>query len=114
MLYYYANGTETPDTLKFEATNLKVLVNYTGTMNKPVENQKIRGMTMRDTQYTYLDPHGMPSGGDWGLERTGAIYLDGVKGVEISSNVLTRLDGNAISVNRYARDVVITKNEIVW
>jgi len=114
MLYFIANGTDTPADLVFEATNLRVLMNYTGTMAKPVENQVIRGMTLRDTRTTYLDPHGMPSGGDWGLERTGAIYLDGVKGVEISSNVLTRLDGNAISVNRYARDVVITKNEIVW
>ena len=61
MLYYFNNGTGSPDDSKFEATNLKVLVNYTGTMEKPVENQEIRGMTMQDSQYTYLDPHGMPS-----------------------------------------------------
>ena len=61
-----------------------------------------------------LDPHGMPSGGDWGLQRSGAIYLDGVRNITISQNVLTRLDGNAISINRYARDVIISRNEIVW
>jgi len=114
MLYYIANGTDSPSDLVFEATQLRVLLNYTGTMKEPVEDMVIRGMTLRDTRTTYLDAHGMPSGGDWGLERTGAILLDGVKGVQISSNVLTRLDGNAISVNRYARDVVIERNEIVW
>ena len=59
-LYYFNNQTGSPDSLTFEATNLKVIVNYTGTMSKPVENQGIRGMTIMDTQYTYLDPHGMP------------------------------------------------------
>ena len=60
ILYYFRNGTEQMENLVFEATNLKVVMNYTGTMDKPVENQTIRGMTIRDTQYTYLDPHGMP------------------------------------------------------
>eukprot|EP01084_Bolivina_argentea_P066965 122064_1 len=113
-LYYVQNGTGTPANTVFEATNLKVLVNYTGSMAKPVENQAVRGVTLRDSQYTYLDDHGMPSGGDWGLERTGAIYLDGVRNIEIINNTMTRLDGNAISVNRYARGVVIEGNEIVW
>ena len=65
-LYYYNNETTIND-LEFEITNLKVLFNYTGTMEKPVKNQEIRGMQLKDTQYTYLDPHGMPSGGDWAL-----------------------------------------------
>ena len=60
------------------------------------------------------DNYNINSGGDWGLQRTGAIYLDGVKNITISANVMTRLDGNAISVNRYARDVLIYRNEIVW
>eukprot|EP01083_Nonionella_stella_P110129 322065_1 len=113
-LYYVQNGTGTPANTVFEATNLKVLVNYTGSMAKPVENQAVRGVTLRDSQYTYLDDHGMSSGGDWGLERTGAIYLDGVRNIQIINNTMTRLDGNAISVNRYARGVVIEGNEIVW
>ena len=113
-LYYVANGTEDVSSITFEATTLKALVNYTGTMEQPVENQVIRGMTLRDTAHTYLDPHGMPSGGDWALQRSGVIYLDGVRNITISNNVMTRLDGNAISVNRYAREVVIERNEITW
>ena len=38
-LYYFNNETGSPDNLIFEATNLTVLVNYTGTMDKPVKNQ---------------------------------------------------------------------------
>ncbi len=42
-----------------------VLLNYSGTQSNPVVNVSVRGMTLRDTAYTYLDPHGAPSGGDW-------------------------------------------------
>ena len=116
VLYYVNNITDinSPLNLEFEITNLKVVINYTGTMSNPVKNQALRGVTIRDTKLTYLDPHGMPSGGDWGLERTGAVYLDGVNNITISNSLFTRLDGNAISINRYARDVVILQNEFVW
>lgn len=42
-----------------------VLLNYSGTQSKPITNISVRGMTLRDTAYTYLDPHGAPSAGDW-------------------------------------------------
>ena len=58
-LYYVNNETGSPDNLLFEVTNLKVLMNFTGTMTNPAKNQMIRGVTIRDAKLTYLDPHGM-------------------------------------------------------
>ncbi|ETO31743.1 hypothetical protein RFI_05377 [Reticulomyxa filosa] len=78
-LYYYNNRTGAPTFDEFEATNLKVLFSLVGNMSYPVANMTIRGLTLRDTQYTYMDNHGMPSGGDWALQRTGAIYLKALK-----------------------------------
>eukprot|EP01083_Nonionella_stella_P019641 54547_1 len=112
-LYYYNNETSGIDSLEFEATNKKVLFNLTGdSMDHPVKNVEIRGLTLRDTAYTYLDPHGMPSGGDWALDRTGAIYLDHTENIMIQNNLMTRLDGNGISINRYNRNVTIYRNEM--
>jgi hypothetical protein len=62
----------------FEAVTTKVLLNYTGTQSSPITNVSVRGVTIRDTAYTYLDPHGAPAGGDWGLQRSGAVTLAGV------------------------------------
>ena len=113
VIYYYNNDTKGIDGLEFEVTNLKTIVNFTGdSMYNPVENVEIRGVTFRDTEITYLDPHGMPSGGDWGLERIGAIYLDNTENIMIQNNLFTRLDGNGISINRYNRNVTIYKNEL--
>ena len=69
-LYYFTNGTNAPPAADdvFEAVTSKILLNYTGTQEKPITNISVRGVTIRDTAYTYLDPHGAPSGGDWGLQ----------------------------------------------
>ena len=47
----------------FVATNLKVLFNITGTQAAPAHHLAITGLTLRDTMYTYFEPHGLPSGG---------------------------------------------------
>eukprot|EP01084_Bolivina_argentea_P256721 432330_1 len=111
ILYYYNNQSNTdPSNINFEATKLKVLMNYNN-----VKNVVVEGITFRDTAYTYLDPHGIPSGGDWGLQRTGAILFENNNvNISIRNNLFTRLDGNCISINRYARNITIYRNEFVW
>jgi len=49
------------------ATKTRVLFNVSGAMLAPVQDITIQGLTIRDARLTYLDAHGMPSGGDWGL-----------------------------------------------
>eukprot|EP01084_Bolivina_argentea_P000567 1064_1 len=111
VLYYYHNETngQNISNLVFEATNLKVIMNYTGT-----SNHEIRGITFKDTAYTFMDQHGMPSGGDWSLQRQGALYFDNVSNIFVNTNNFTRLDGNTISINKYARNVSIYRNVVVY
>ena len=110
MLYYYNNDTQNdPNKLQFEYTDLKVLLNYSNT-----KDITLRGMTIRDSAKTFMDDHGMPSGGDWALQRTGAIYIENSERITIENNLFTRLDGIAISINRYTRNITVYKNEIVW
>ena len=56
----------------------------------------------------------MPSGGDWGLFRGGAIFIEGAEGITVANNTLTRLDGNGVFVSGYTRAVNITDNEFSW
>merc|ERR1712228_113939 len=59
--------------------------------------------------------HGLPSGGDWSLARIGALYFDnGTRDIMIHQNLFTRLDGNTISINQFARNITIHRNEIVY
>ena len=52
------------------------------------------------------------AGGDWALQRSGAVFLEGTKGVTIDSCLFTRLDGNALMISGYNRDTVISRNEV--
>jgi len=74
----------------------------------------IRGLSLRDTRFTYLDPHGMPSGGDWALQRSGAIVAEGTERLTIETNELTNIDGNGISLNGYHRNATIAHNDFSW
>ena len=117
LLYYYHNasvGTPPPNDLHFTATQVKVLFNITGTQEKPIESVSFQGLGFRDTAYTYLDPHGVPSGGDWALERMGAIFIQGSSLVAINSSHFERLDGNGVMLSGYNHNASIMWNEFAW
>ena len=46
-----------------------------------------------------MNPWGVPSGGDWGLYRGGAIFVEGAEDITLQHNTLTRLDGNGVFVS---------------
>lgn len=113
-LYYFFNTTGIPDNVEWVATKTRVLFNITGTKTLPVTDVTIRGLTLRDTRITYLDPHGMPSGGDWALQRSGAVLLEGTERCTVEGNAMIRLDGNAVFLSAYNRNTTIAKNDVSW
>ena len=103
-----------PEDTVYEVVGLKTFFDIQGTQDAPVKNMKIMGVNFRDSAYTYTDPHGMPSGGDWGIERMGVLFLEVSEEVLVDSCVLERLDGNAIMLSGYNRNTTIQRNEFVW
>ena len=117
ILYYFLNVSsenKNIDKLLFEVTYLKTLFNYTGNETHPIKNMIINGIIFRDTAITYFEPHGIPSGGDWALQKIGAIILYGCENFIISNNLFTRLDGIGINLNRYNNNHSIIFNEVIW
>eukprot|EP00937_MAST-01D_sp_MAST-1D-sp2_P006054 g6054.t1 len=116
-LYVFYNDTKgggPPAALRFVAPQLTELVGLRGTKAAPVRNVTIRGIGFRDAAYTYMHAHGIPSGGDWSLQRMGAVFLQGTEGVALRSNRFVRLDGNALMVSGYGRGLVVDDNEFAW
>jgi hypothetical protein len=79
-----------------------------------VRGVSLLGLGLRDTAYTYMDPHGIPSGGDWTLERSAVVLLEGTEQVTVSGCVFERVDGNAVLLSAYNRNANITMNEFAW
>jgi hypothetical protein len=117
-LFYVHNatkGTPIPPTWTFEVPMLKCLINITGSSTTSLAtNISISGITFTSAAASYMSAHGIPSGGDWGLSRMGAILIENAQSVSVSSSLFTRLDGNAIFLSGYVRDTVIDLNEFVW
>ena len=115
LYYYYNDSGSIPSNTSFVGTNLNILINITGdSPNNPATNVSIRGITLRDTRYTYMDAHGLPSGGDWALQKQGAIFLQNTTNCTIDSNLFTRLDGIGIFLSDYNRYTKITNNDFEW
>ena len=90
------------------------LIELRGSADHPVSNVTLRGLVFRDSRPSYLEPRGVPSGGDWALERLGALVLDGTVGVTVEECTFTRLDSNALLLSGYSRGAVIRDNEFCW
>ena len=73
---------------------LETLISINGTKEAPVRDVTVQGITFRDAADITMNPWGVPSGGDWGLYRGGAIFVEGAEDITIQHNTLTRLDGN--------------------
>jgi len=102
-LYLFHNGTGSPKHAEVIVPSLRLLVNVSGSQWDPVRNITIAGITFKSTRYTYMDPHGVPSAGDWALDRTGAIFLEGTESLTISSSTFDRIDGNGVMISGYNR-----------
>jgi hypothetical protein len=101
-IYQDRLGTNIGTALKKEMRVSQVLFNATGSSAFPVSNLTIRGLEIRDTALTYYgadqaSTHGMPTGGDWTLERSGAVLLEGTEFSTISECLFERIDGESLS-----------------
>jgi len=115
-LYISANTTDgTPPTGSIEAVTEHTLLTITGeSQQAPVQNVSLRGIGFRDTKDTMLEPHGVPSGGDWSLERMGVVFVENAEGTEINSCKFYKLGGNAVMFSKYNRYSRVTLSEFVW
>ena len=91
-----------------------MLVNVTATQEQPAVGISFKGIGFRDASYTYLHPHGMPSGGDWNLQRHAALFTEGTEGLEVDGCKFERLDGNAVAISGYSRNATVSRCHFSW
>jgi len=117
LLYAIFNTTDPPD--EVVVPTLATLIEVRGTASCPSTSAKpsrVRDVTiahleMRDTRPTYMDPRANPSGGDWSLERSGALLAAGSEDLTVDEVRFTQLDSNAVFFSGYNRRANITHCE---
>lgn len=113
-LFYFHNatpGTPPPSSWAFEVPLLPVLISVSGSPAVPVANVTLQGLTFTGAAASFLMPHGIPAGGDWGVARVGALTVEGAAGFTVRDCTFTRLEGNAIVLNGWNRGASIEGSE---
>lgn len=111
-LWYNGSAAGGPaDDATVVAAQLRVLINASGSQAEPVVGIGFLGIGFRDTAPNYLGPHGMPSGGDWAVGRSAALFFQGTEGLRIDGCFFTSLDGNAVFLSGYTRNASILRSE---
>jgi hypothetical protein len=114
-LFYFNNATGAPalDTV-FEVPALATLVRVNASQAAPAVGISLVGLGFKDTAPTYLAPHAVPSGGDWALERTAAVFAEGTTGLVVRGCNFSRVGGNALMLSGFARGAVLEGNAFRW
>jgi hypothetical protein len=79
-----------------------------------VRSVVISDLDMRDTRPTYMDPRTTPSGGDWALERSGALLADGSEKLVVDSVRFHQLDSNAVMLSGYNRGATVAHCDFAY
>jgi len=113
-LYVFHNGTGAPPSDGWVVPSKQVLVNMTGTQWNPVRNVKLSDVTYTASGATFMERHGVPSAGDWALDRFGAVFLQGTESVTIEDCRFERVDGNGVMISGYNRNATILDSDFAF
>ena len=115
LLHLYYNGTGPPPTdATFVVPTLANMIEVRADQQYPARNISLFGLKMSAARPTFMEPRGNPSGGDWALERLGALLVEGAVDMRVSGCLFSRLDGNAIMLSGYNRRVMVDHNHFEW
>lgn len=119
VLYMHGNssGDPTPPSLDTLLVGLVTsqLLNVVGpSKDEPVRGFRLDGIGFRDAAPSYLEPHGVPSGGDWALERIGALFVENTEDAVVNNCTFWRLGGNAIMLSKYNNRSTIQNSDFAW
>eukprot|EP00397_Hematodinium_sp_SG-2012_P008391 GEMP01008450.1.p1 GENE.GEMP01008450.1~~GEMP01008450.1.p1 ORF type:complete len:826 (-),score=200.92 GEMP01008450.1:1024-3501(-) len=120
-LFYYPNATAQgsdgppPKDTEFVVPKIQVLLRIAGDHQyNPVRNVSVHGIHFTSSAYTYLEPHGVPSAGDWALERFAALFAENTTHTRVSHSTFTRLDGNGLMISGFNRDFHLLESDFAY
>lgn len=113
-LYFYPPlGMDLSEAV-FEGAAASELFRLTGdTPDRPIQNIKFTGIHFTKTHRTLFNSvYERPLRGDWGLARTGALFMENAKNVIVTNCRFDEIGGNAIMMSGYNEKHSIDSNRM--
>lgn len=102
-LYYYPTVAEDIRSCRFEAPQLRHLVEIRGSRENPARDIHLKDIELTQTVRTFMESYEPLLRSDWTVYRGGAIFLEGTEGCSIEGCDLFNLGGNAVFFSNYNR-----------
>ena len=114
-LHFVPNGTAATAPKLVEAAILSRLVAVVGeSAANPVKHVHFRGARFAHAAMTQLERYEVPSGGDWAIARTGAVFIENAEDINISSNFFDSVGGNGVTLSKHARNCTVSHNRFAF
>ncbi|MEP1486809.1 MAG: PDZ domain-containing protein [Algibacter sp.] len=97
---------------QIEVSVLKHLIEIKGSLENPVKNVSISGISFQHASRTFMEEYEPLLRSDWTIYRGGALFLDGTENVSINDCEFTNLGGNVIFASGYNRNIKVIGNHI--
>ena len=111
-LYYYPYNDEDVNKVTFETAQLKHLLEFRGTLEKPVKNIFFEGIHFTQTRRTFMENYEPLLRSDWTIYRGGAVVFEGSENCGLIKCDLNNLGGNAVFFSNYNYKSKITDSHI--
>ncbi|WP_372755065.1 right-handed parallel beta-helix repeat-containing protein [Labilibaculum sp.] len=111
-LYYWPEKNMDIANVNFEVSVIKSLVETKGSIENPVKNISIQGITFENTQRTFMEEYEPLLRSDWTIYRGGAVFMEGTENCSIENCEFTDLGGNVIFASAYNKGLKIAGNHI--
>jgi len=111
-LYYKPESAKDLANAKIEVVRLKQLVDFQGSIKKPVKHITLQGFVLKHAARTFMETKEPMVRSDWTIFRGGAFMLTGTEDIQILDCEFDQVGGNAIFVNNYNRRTLIKSNYI--
>lgn len=111
-LYYWPSKNVNINTSKFEASVLKELIQVVGTLENPVKNVTISGITFKYTKRTFMEEYESLLRSDWTIYRGSVLFFEGTENCVVEDNEFVHLGGNVIMASKYNKGFQVIGNHI--
>jgi len=103
MLYVYPPVDADLNDATPYAVNLKNLVQFEGNEEDPVKYIDIYGIEFRHARRVFMDEYEPLLRGDWSIQRSAAVFMEGTENCIIRDCFFNQLGGNGVFMSNYNR-----------
>ncbi|GIZ08768.1 peptide-binding protein [Flavobacterium sp. UMI-01] len=111
-LYYWPTKAVALSDAKVEVAVLKDLVQLKGSLENPVKDVTISGITFSHTQRTFMETFEPLLRSDWSIYRGSVLFFEGTENCVVKDSEFAYLGGNVIMASKYNKGLQITGNHI--